>query len=114
MDTYRKIEELCLSKGITVSDVAKGADIRRSVLTELKMGRTKKLSIPTIEKIADFLGVPPAYFLEDNEGGQADETKLKRMQIYRLTEKASEEDLDALLTIIQNLTTRQDEENAAK
>lgn len=114
MDTYKKIEELCLAKGITVSDVAKGADVRRSVFTELKMGRTKELSIPTIEKIADFLGVPPAYFLEDAPDDSADETKLKRMQIYRLTEKASEEDLDALLTIIQNLTTRQDDENAGK
>lgn len=111
MDTYARIEKLCAERGFTVSDVAKGTGVRRSVFTELKMGRTKKLSIPTLEKIAAFFDVPVAYFLEKEPTGVTPDVKQKRMQIYRLTEKASEEDLDALLTIIQNLT-RQDDDNA--
>lgn len=111
MDTFGKIEKLCKEHSMTLTDLSNGLGIRRSVFTELKMGRTKQLSVPTLEKIAAYFDVPVSFLLEEDSDNPADGTKQKRMLIYELTEKASEQDLDALLTLIQNLT-RQGNDNA--
>ena len=54
MDTYEIIKQLCDEKGIRLSVLASGIGVRSSVFTELKMGRTKKLSVSTLGKIADY------------------------------------------------------------
>ena len=105
MTTYEKIEALCTEKGLTISEVCTATGVRRSVLTELKMGRTKTLSIRTTEKIAAFFALPTAYFIEDDTDGEIPETKAKRMQLYHLTQSATEEELDVLLTIMNNIRT---------
>lgn len=104
METYDKIKKLCDARSIKVSDMAKGTGIRNSVLSELKMGRTKQLSVPTLEKIAAFFDVPVASLLPD-ETKEEENTKAKRELIYSLTESVSAEQLDAILETVKNMLT---------
>ncbi len=60
---YNKIEDLCKEKGIKVGRLCSEIGITQGVLTDLKMGRTKILSIPTLEKIADYFSVSVDYLL---------------------------------------------------
>ncbi len=54
---YNRIEDLCNKKEIKVGKLCKEIGITQGVLTDLKMGRTKHLSIPTLEKIAEYFGI---------------------------------------------------------
>ena len=54
---YNIIKELCLKNNISISKLAENLGFRPSVFTELKSGRTKKLSSDKIKKIADYFSV---------------------------------------------------------
>lgn len=58
---YDLIEELCLSKGISVTALCKDCKIPRSTLSDYKKGRIKSLSADTLCKIADYFGVTVDY-----------------------------------------------------
>jgi len=107
MDTYMIIKELCDEKGIKMSVLAAGVGIRSSVFTELKKGRTKKLSVPTLEKIAAYFKVPLSLLTgeEDAVEGRRNELFRKRKLLFDLSAKATEEDLDKLIKIVDALTS---------
>ncbi len=106
MDTYSIIKQLCDEKGIKLSVLASGIGIRSSVFTELKKGRTKKLSVATLEKIAAYFEVPISLLTcESNEvENMQNELFRKRKLLFDLSAKASEEDLDKLIKIVDALT----------
>lgn len=112
MGTYEIIKQLCDEKGIRLSVLATGIGVRNSVFTELKMGRTKKLSVSTLEKIADYFQVPISLLTGDGEGESNDdiiqekqnELFRKRKLLFDLSAKASEEDLDKIIKIVDALT----------
>lgn len=58
---FTLIEDLCQSKGITVTEMCRELKINRSSLSELKQGRAKSLSADKVIKIASFFDVTPAY-----------------------------------------------------
>ena len=60
-EMYTRIEELCKSKGISITQMCRDADITRANLTELKKGRTKSLSLETLGKIAEYFDVSTDY-----------------------------------------------------
>lgn len=62
-EMYKRIEALCVDRGISVTKMCKDAKVSRAPLTELKMNRTQKLSVENLEKIAAFFGVSMSYFL---------------------------------------------------
>ena len=64
---YNTIKELCKARGITVSKMCAEIRISPTVMSELHTGRTKSLSAPTIQKIADYLGVSPADIMGKKE-----------------------------------------------
>lgn len=107
MDTYAKIRELCEEKGINIAALAQGTGIRSSVFTELKMGRTKQLSAPTLEKIAAYFNVPVSVFFGDEElsGAERKQNELfrKRKLLFDLSAKATEEELDRIIKIVDAL-----------
>lgn len=109
-DTYEKIAALCEERGLKLSALAKGTGIRSSVFTELKMGRTRQLSVQTLRKIAEYFGVPESYFLED-DGADALQEELfrKRKLLFDKSKKATSEDLDTILRIV-NALVGEDEE----
>lgn len=63
VELYTKIETLCKDRGTNITAMCKGAGISRAPLTELKMGRTKTLSIETLSKIAAYFDVSLDYLL---------------------------------------------------
>ena len=58
METYEIIKQLCDENGIRLSVLASGIGVRSSVFTELKMGRTKKLSVQPSAKLRIILRCP--------------------------------------------------------
>ena len=106
MDTYSVIKQLCDEKEIKLSALASGIGVRSSVFTELKMGRTKKLSLATLEKIAAFFEVPIGLLTEDTDDVESMQNELfrKRKLLFDLSAKASSEDLDKLIKIVDALT----------
>lgn len=58
---YGIIEELCSAQGIKPGKLCSDVGISRGVLSDLKAGRTKKLSMDTAEKIAKYFGVSTDY-----------------------------------------------------
>lgn len=56
-DLYKNIHALCEKEGIKDGTLCANIGIRRSFLSELKAGRTKKLSTETLSKIADYFNV---------------------------------------------------------
>ena len=56
-DLYKWIEEKCGEKGIKISKLCSDIGIRQSVLSDLKYGRTKGLSVKTAGKLANYFDV---------------------------------------------------------
>ena len=105
MDTYAIIKQLCDENGIKMSVLASGIGVRSSVFTELKKGRTKKLSLSTMEKIAAYFEVPLSLLAGEESGVEekCNELFQKRKLLFDLSAKASEEDLDKLIKIVDAL-----------
>ena len=81
------------------------ADIRgRTVRRTAVKGRTRRLSVQTIRKISDYFGVPESYFLEETEAEDLQEALFrKRKLLFDKSGKASLEDLDKILKIVDAL-----------
>ena len=62
-ETYSRIEALCRSRGINITELCKRCSIPRASLTDFKMGRNKSLSAATLQKIAEYFSVSVEYLL---------------------------------------------------
>jgi transcriptional regulator with XRE-family HTH domain len=105
MTTYEKIQLLCDRRGIRLSTLSEATGVRSSVFTELKMGRTKKLSAATLEKLAAFFQVPPGYLMDDPAAADEVQEEIfrKRMALFDLSEKAGAAELDTVFKLMQYL-----------
>lgn len=54
---YKTILDLCNKRGISPTKMSKEVGISRSIMTELKSGRTRRPSADTLTKIANYFGV---------------------------------------------------------
>lgn len=75
---YERIENLCKNKGINVTLMCREADIPRSALTDLKMGRTKELSTKTVAKIASYFSISMEEILGNEQKKEAPTPKSER------------------------------------
>ena len=107
METYEIIKQLCDENGIKLSVLANGIGVRNSVFTELKMGRTKKLSLATLEKIASYFSVPITLLTGEDDDVDSKQNELfrKRKLLFDMSAKATEEDLDKILRIVDALVS---------
>ena len=64
---YSKIVALCEDKKISLAQMAKESGISKNILTELKMGRTKTLSMRSLNKIADYFSVSVDFLTGNSE-----------------------------------------------
>ena len=55
---YQNIIALCQHKGIKPGRMCADANISKGLITDLKMGRKKSITIETAKKIADYFEVP--------------------------------------------------------
>lgn len=60
---YGIIEQLCSERGIKPGKLCSELGISRGILSDLKAGRTKKLSSENITKISSYFGVSADYLL---------------------------------------------------
>ena len=103
MTTYDKLTALCREKGIKLSAVCAATGIRSSVFTELKKGRTQRLSTRTLAKIADYFQVPVSFLLDDADGVPAEQEELFRMRkvLFDASAKVTKEDLGKIIRIVE-------------
>lgn len=64
VDLYKLIEGKCKERGIKISKLCTDVGIRQSILSDLKHGRTKTLSVPTASKLAEYFDVDIIEFLK--------------------------------------------------
>ena len=103
MTTYEKITALCADRGIRLNAVCAATGLRSSVFTELKMGRTKRFSTPTLRKIADYFEVPVSILLDDDEGVPDEQEELFHMRkvLFDASAKVTKEDLGKIIRIVE-------------
>ena len=63
---YKKIENLCIQRGISFTGLSKATGIPRSVFSELKSGRTKQLSSKHLPVVAEYLNVSIDFLLDQD------------------------------------------------
>ena len=69
---YEKISDLCRERGVTTYRMSKEAGIARSIITELKSGRSQSLSAESLQKISLYFNVPIDYLLDPSEPDPSD------------------------------------------
>ena len=62
-DLYKRIEKLCAIEKVSITTMCKESGASRASLSDLKMGRTQRLSADTLDKIADYLDTTVDYLL---------------------------------------------------
>ena len=63
---YEVIERLCAERNIKPGKLCSELGISRGILSDLKAGRTKKLSAQNLAKVSAFLGVSTDYILTES------------------------------------------------
>ena len=59
-----KIREFRDAKGWTQDDLAAKAGVRRATISDMENGKTQRVDLPVLERIANALGVLPQALLE--------------------------------------------------
>ena len=62
-ELYKRIDELCKEKNVTITTMCKDCGASRASLSDLKMGRKQSLSTETLNKIAKYFSVSVDYLL---------------------------------------------------
>lgn len=62
-EIFDRIEKLCKSRNMNLTEMCKICAIPRASLTDFKMGRIKTLSASTLSKIAEYFSVSVEYLL---------------------------------------------------
>ena len=65
MRFYERVNELCIKRGISITALAMELGFSKGTPTNWKT-MTKPPRAENVKKIADFFGVTPAYFTEEN------------------------------------------------
>ena len=81
-DLYKRIEELCKQNNTNITAMCKESGASRASLTDLKVGRNKRLSSDTLSKIANYFGVSVDYLIGNEQKENApDELSLTEDEI---------------------------------
>lgn len=112
-EMYKRIEDLCKQKGISVTFMCKEADIKRSCLSELSSGRTKQLSSENLSKIAFYFGISTDELL-GRETNQSENDEInayleelrnrpEMRMLFSVSTKATKEEIEQAVKIIEAL-----------
>lgn len=58
-----RVQELREAKGWTQIELARKASVRPSTLVEIEKGRTTRVDLAVLERLADALGVAPGFLI---------------------------------------------------
>ena len=62
-EVYDRIESLCKSRNMNITEMCKICGIPRASMTDFKMGRNKTLSAATLKKISEYFSTSVEYLL---------------------------------------------------
>ncbi|MBQ0110843.1 MAG: helix-turn-helix domain-containing protein, partial [Oscillospiraceae bacterium] len=96
-------------KGVSITGMCNDAGISRSLMSELKAGRSKSLSSCTLEKIADYFSVSTDYVLGKTSIGTDELSEYLEMlasreelrTLFKLTKDAGKNDVEQAIKIIE-------------
>ena len=107
VELYKRIEALCKSQGITITEMCRRSGVPRANLSELKMGRQQTLGISSLEKLAAYFNVELGYFSGDEENKKQpleyEGLSPTAIQIAKLADRLPPEYLPAALALIESL-----------
>ena len=86
-ELHNKIAEICRARGISVFKMCKDIGMQPSVMTDLKMGRTKSLSAKNLQKIAGYFNLPMEFFLGEKEAPAAESDERTVIDLSGLDEE---------------------------
>lgn len=66
-ELYNRIKGICDSRGIKITAMAQSAGVNPAMLSDLKHGRRKTMTLPTAQKIADRLEISVDYLLTGDD-----------------------------------------------
>jgi len=84
---YENIKQLCEQRGVTVSRMCLEIGVSKSTMSDLKSGKKKSMTIPTLEKIADYLGSTVDEVINGTWQGNME----REMRGYRMGRQAERE-----------------------
>lgn len=110
MKMYEKIQELCNEKGIKVAQLCRETGIPKSTISELKQGRTKKLSTQNLIKVAQYFEISLDFFDDSIDGVdiRKDELFQKRKLLFDMSKKATEDQLDTFIVMFKALIEQEE------
>jgi transcriptional regulator with XRE-family HTH domain len=102
---YERFIKLCISRNVTPSTVAQDVGLSKAAVSQWKAGRSKPTDA-NIAKIAEYFGVSPSYFSEDEEKPSADNGrepshKYSDWQILAAYEQADERVKEAIRLLLK-------------
>lgn len=111
MNMYEKIQELCDFKGIKIAQLCRETGVPKSTISDLKQGKTKTLSTPNLQKIAQYFCVSLDYFNDYADGvdEQRDELFNKRKLLFDMSQRATKEQLDTFLVVFKAIIDTEDD-----
>lgn len=59
-----RLKEIRESKGLTQAELADKAGVRRATVSDIETGKTTRIDLDTMEKLANALGVDAALLIE--------------------------------------------------
>lgn len=98
MTIGEKIHDLRIRNNMTMEDLALEIGVQRSAVNKYEKGLVVNLKRSTISSLCRVFGVPPAYFLDDDDELTADEHRL--VTAYRAADDRARE--DALKTLLDH------------
>lgn len=108
---YENIKSLCDEKGVSGGKMCLDIGASKSLMTGLKMGRTKTINMETAQKIADYFGVSVDRVLgseqkEKNSTPEGMELDAETIQLKEIWDSADHEERKALLAMAEMLKAR--------
>lgn len=118
-DLYKNVQMLCKERGVTVSKMSLDIGISKSLLSNLKNGRTTTLSTRTAQRIADYLGVSLDVVLHGKEMEPDEKSELWELRqalhdrpelkvMFDLTRNASPAQVKKMLAMMKLLGDEND------
>lgn len=104
---YENIKSLCDEKGVSGGKMCLDIGASKSLMTGLKMGRTKTINMETAQKIADYFGVSVDRVLgseqkEKNstpEGMELDYSDVELLEAYKKADPITREAIQRILKL---------------
>lgn len=96
---YEKIITLCETKGVSGSRMCLELGISKSMLSDLKKGRIKGISVPTAQKIAGYFGISVDELYGMEEQIKADPVGTAERHIEMITDEDLNDIFDDFKTL---------------